>query len=233
MAIAILISVTILNIVLWAIMIFRFRKMFSTEKILEKARREMNHMVSDLDTATQRDIFLTSEASNRIKQQVEEADRQMNSIIKQYNEATNRLRSMIGEVNKIPAAKLPDEELNFRNIPITNGRTDYEYQKAGRNFTVLNSTIPSEKVEPKESSLKITKVMNDSDDYTSNPFMDNNSENKEFIPPPVFVASQKESKKNTMQKKVKTLYDEGYNIKQIAAEVSLSETEVQLILEML
>jgi len=215
LAIAILVSVTILNLVLWAIMLIRFRKMFSTDKILEKARSEMNHMVSDLNSTTDRDIFLTNEASARIKMQVEEADRQMNSIIKQYNDATNRLRSMISEVDKIPAPRKEPEQVVSVNLNNTNYRNTAasDYEKAGH-------------------SLKITRVVNEPDDYVSNPFMEPQKVTIPVTPVNSFVKSA-ESKKSTIQKTVKNLYDEGYDIKQIAQEISCSETEVQLILEML
>ena len=90
-------SFTVINIALWVILLIRFKKLFSTDSIVEKTRAQMNQMVADIDNTTDRDMFLVKESEKRIKQELAEADKKMEL----FKEATDRLRDMIAEADRI------------------------------------------------------------------------------------------------------------------------------------
>lgn len=90
-------SFTVINIALWVILLIRFKKLFSTDSIIEKTRSQMNQMVSDIDKTTDRNMFLVRESEKRIKDELAEADKKMEL----FKEATDRLRDMIAEADKI------------------------------------------------------------------------------------------------------------------------------------
>ena len=51
--------ICIINIVLWIILLIRFKKLFSTDKIIKTTTEKMNKLVMEIDNATERNIFLT------------------------------------------------------------------------------------------------------------------------------------------------------------------------------
>ena len=91
------ISVLFVNLILWAILLIRFKRIFSTDKIVEKTEQQLNHLIKEIDMAADRDTYLAKETSKRINNEIEEAERKMEL----FQEATNRLRDMIAEADKI------------------------------------------------------------------------------------------------------------------------------------
>ena len=91
------ISVCAVNLILWIIFLIRFKKIFSTDSIIEKTREQMNKFISDIDSATDRDVYLSGEASKRIQKLLDEEDKKL----EMFNEASSRLRDMIAEADRI------------------------------------------------------------------------------------------------------------------------------------
>lgn len=237
-------------------MLVRFKKLFSIDKILEKARDEMNKIVIDLDKVTERDIFLTSEATKRIQEQLKQADKQMED----FKEASNRLRNMIADVDKyVETAKMKKgqaENYTYSNNTRSNtakaaDNSIKNYLNAGKKFNAEKLTSRLHKdFEPgvsleeqkalqndemiftedgaayKEIPLIITNVMEDKPVVQKHNPVEQNI--FDFSQP----ARTQKSKQN-LSDKVKRLYTEGYDITDIAAELSCSVTEVQFIIDML
>ena len=91
------ISVLTLNIILWIVLLIRFKKLFSTDSIIEKTQEKLEHLIRDIDNAADRDTYLAKETTKRIQSMIEEADLKMEL----FREATQRLRDMIAEADRI------------------------------------------------------------------------------------------------------------------------------------
>ena len=201
------ISVLTFNLILWAVFFIRFKKIFSTDKIVEKTEQQLNHLIKEIDMAADRDTYLAKETSKRIKNEIEEAERKMEL----FQEATNRLRDMIAEADKInkvqkytikPAVD-PDAayELNIKN----------KKPEQGNLFEQNNETIVTpDGAALHEIPLVITKVYD---------------ENQNGL-------TEAEKKKN-MTHKVQRLFAEGYSAEDIAKKLDCSITEVQFIIDLL
>ena len=216
------ISVLTLNIILWIVLLIRFKKLFSTDKIIEKTEQNLNHLIKEIDMAADRDTYLAKETSKRIKNQIEDAERKMEL----FQEATNRLRDMIAEADKInkgqkytikPAVD-PDSayEVNISKSKPEQGnlfdQNDSVYTKpAGRKSIQKNETIITpDGAAYQEVPLIITKV------YDEKPH-----------------AQTEEEKKKSMALNVRSLYSEGMNAEEIAQKLNCSIPEVQFIIDML
>ena len=68
------ISVLTLNIILWIVLLIRFKKLFSTDSIIEKTQEKLEHLIRDIDNAADRDTYLAKETTKRIQSMIEEAD---------------------------------------------------------------------------------------------------------------------------------------------------------------
>lgn len=91
------ISVCAVNIILWIIFLARFKKIFSTDSIIDKTREQMNKFISDIDKATDRDVYLSGEAAKRIQKLLDEEEQKL----EMFNQASSRLRDMIAEADRI------------------------------------------------------------------------------------------------------------------------------------
>ena len=201
------ISVLFVNLILWAILLIRFKRLFSTDKIVEKTEQQLNHLIKEIDMAADRDTYLAKETSKRIKNQIEEAEQKMEL----FNQATNRLRDMIAEADKINKGQ------KYNIQPAVDPEAAYELNiknkkpEQGNLFEQNNETIVTpDGAAYQEVPLIITKVYDD-------------QPNK---------LSEAERKKN-MTATVQKLFAQGYSADEISQKLNCSITEVQFIIDLL
>ena len=201
------ISVLFVNLILWAILLIRFKRLFSTDKIVEKTEQQLNHLIKEIDMAADRDTYLAKETSKRIKNQIEEAEQKMEL----FNQATNRLRDMIAEADKINKGQ------KYNIQPAVDPEAAYELNiknkkpEQGNLFEQNNETIVTpDGAALHEIPLVITKVYDEKQNGLT----------------------EAEKKKN-MTHKVQRLFAEGYSAEDIAKKLDCSITEVQFIIDLL
>ena len=90
---------SIISVLIMIIILFKFKKLFSTDSIIEKTRDRMNKLIADINRNANNDIELLNESTRRIRVLLKDADEKMQS----FNEATERLREMIAETEKLAA----------------------------------------------------------------------------------------------------------------------------------
>ena len=216
------ISVLTLNIILWIVLLVRFKRLFSTEKIIEKTEQQINHLIKEIDIAADRDTYLAKETSKRIKNQIDEAEQKMEL----FKEATNRLRDMIAEADKInkgqkytiKPAEDPDAafEVNVKNTKPEQGNL---FEQNNDTYSNLKNKKSIKKDKPEitegdnsnhEIPLVITKVYDDQNNKMT----------------------ESEKKKN-LTTNVRRLFSEGMNPEDISKKLNCSITEIQFIIDML
>ena len=221
------ISVLLVNIILWIVFLVRFKNLFSTDGIIEKTEQKMNQFVHEIDLAADRDTYLAKETSNRIKSLLEEADRKMEL----FKEATSRLRDMIAEADRINKGKAytinpaltkpkidPDSAYEV-NIKPQQGSLFDQNEKPEKTNTYKPAVKPIQKNE--------TNVTEDGAAYHEIPLIIT----KVYDEEPKTMTSE-EIKKN-MNHLVRKLLDEGKNVEEIAKKLNCSITEIQFIIDML
>ena len=201
------ISVLFVNLILWAILLIRFKRLFSTDKIVEKTEQQLNHLIKEIDMAADRDTYLAKETSKRIKNRIEEAEQKMEL----FNQATNRLRDMIAEADKINKGQ------KYNIQPAVDPEAAYELNiknkkpEQGNLFEQNNETIVTpDGAAYQEVPLIITKVYDDQPN----------------------ILSEAERKKN-MTATVQKLFAQGYSADEISQKLNCSITEVQFIIDLL
>ena len=233
------ISVLTLNIILWIVLLVRFKKLFSTDNIIEETKKKYNEIVKEIDMAADRDTYLGRETTRRIQTAIDDAEKKM----EMFKEATDRLREMIAEADKINHGQVsqlsraikkaqtmeqqldPDMayELSFSNSQlhseVSNNKSnermksDDVYKKPQNYVSSIQKdqiNITPDGAAYKEIPLIITKVYDD--------------EPKKISP---------EDAKKNMSKQIKNMYDEGFSVEQIAKSLNCSVTEVQFTIDML
>lgn len=239
------VGLTFLNIVLWIVFFIRFKKIFSTDKIIENTRDQMNKMLKDIDSATDRDMYLARESTKKIKTLIEEADLRM----EKFAEASMRLKDMIAEIDKqtkmngrksavmdeyertqASRKKLinPQIEKYLQNSKMSNRNPDTSYELVQKDQPDLFSSedsssllkdetiITQDGAAFKEVPLIITDVY---EDKPNSPVIENSISN--------------EPKERSLKSRVSELYNQGYKSEEIAQALSCSITEVDFIIDML
>ena len=233
--------ICIINIILWVIFLVRFKKLFSTEKIIETTTEKMNKLVTEIDKATDRNLFLTDASTKKIQAALDEADRNMEL----FKEANKRLRDMISEAEKVskrnevrspiyePVREVLREDYHpqqktervvKKNIdaylqnsrPVIDSESTFELTKS-----VQQDLFEENKTDITDT---VTKITEDGAAYKEVPLIITRVYDEKPIP--------QENKKKNIKKAVQELYNNGLTVQQIANELSCSITEVQLIIDM-
>ena len=244
--------ICIINIILWVVFLVRFKKLFSTDKIINTTTEKMNKLVMEIDKATERNIFLTDASEKKIQKLLDEADKNMEL----FKEANRRLRDMISEAEKVskrseirspiyePVREVIREEIKpqpktervvKKNIDayLQNSRKVIDSEST---FKVVDSVQQDLFEESKDERNKrpeqpkvditdtVTTITEDGAAYKEVPLIITRVYDEKPVP--------KENKKKNLTKAVQELYNNGLTVQQIANELSCSITEVQLIIDM-
>jgi len=242
------IVLSLINIVLWLLFLIRFKKLFSTDKIIESTSKKMNKLVNDIDKTTKRDLFLSSESTKRMQAMLDEADAKMEL----FKEATQRLREMIAEADRI-SRKLPANNSIYNNVtevPFTADNNSNQKAKLTRknldSYLQNSSSVKKNTINPDNSYEVVSSQQGDlfNQDYEASPLHDSpmqvTQDGAAFKEVPLIITKvyDESPKKNTekskknLSKQVQELYNNGKTVEEIANELSCSRTEVQLVIDM-
>ncbi len=224
---------SIVSVLIMIIILFKFKKLFSTDSIIEKTRDRMNKLIADINRNANNDIELLNESTRRIRVLLKDADEKMQS----FNEATERLREMIAETEKVSKkskAKKIAESPIYSGIPKKNvqDKTKLKNHPYEKNFIDPNSSYEVKNNESlgslfDESDLILkdeTKVTAEGAAYKEVPLIitkvyDDN-------------ASVNVNSENSLSTKVSRMYANGMTVEEIALELDCSTSEVQFIIDM-
>ena len=215
-------SVLTVNLILWAILLIRFKRIFSTDKIVEKTEQQINHFIKEINKAADRDTFLAKETSKRIQNMLDEADQKMEL----FQQASSRLRDMIAEADKIlkgqkyTITQVVDPDAAYEvNISKTKPQQGNLFESAQDTYTNKKPVKSIQKNETivtpdgaafQEIPLIITKVYDE-------------QETKKL---------SKEEIKRRLPEFVRREFANGLTVEEIAAKFNCSITEVQFIIDM-
>ena len=220
------------NISLWIVFVVRFKKLFNTDSIIENTKESVNKILIDLNNNTTRNINLIEDRISKLKILLAEADKKIKLLSEQ----------------ELGNAALKD----FRNQVSSNSKTSYVAKHIadsyGKNKAKKNNSISA------ESSVVLTKTGENAvekQSFAQNTLFseDENSEKMidttatvnvtgtgasyaeiPVIAPKVFVSDKPVSTKNGLKQQIVDMFEKGYEIEQIASELSCSPLEVQFAL---
>lgn len=233
MAAYIALFIALVSLILMIVILVRFKKLFSTDAIIEKTKSQMNRVIMDVNNNANRDLELINESSRRLRALLNEADKKMES----FREATQLLRDTIAEAEKAGRGRSVKtafvESERFAEIkPVGQKAKKNPYidpdasYKVNKPSSIQQGSLfdePEEKsilkdetvVTPdgaayKEVPLIVTKVYDDSKDAVKN-----------------------QNPNSSLKEKVEKLFNQGMQVDDIAQELSCPASEVQFIIDML
>jgi hypothetical protein len=226
---AFVITIGILNIILWIIFLAKFKKLFSTDDVIQKARSEMNSMIMDINRNAERNITLIDDRIKQLKLVTAEADRRIalaqSEEVKQAS--AQALRNTIGKsgpVKNTPARRAAE---SYKKNAVSSSRSispDEAVQITGSGAAAaeIQNTLFSESA---ASAIAPSRVIVDGSDGTS--FAE-----VPVIEPKVYFSEKPLVPKKDFNEQVMQMYDTGLSVEVIAKELGHSTTEVQFVLDM-
>lgn len=213
------ITLSLINVCLLFVFLFKFKSLFTTDDIVEKTKQKINQIVGDVNQNAQRDIDLINHCQRQMRTLLKESEEKM----QEFQQATNLLRDMLAEIDRQGVNK---------NIQYTQ-KTNTIYNNSLTNqYTNVKSNVQNDFFS-KSSDVYTTK-----NDVYTRPLhkpniksVENRNEQPDLFSQQI---DQKPNKKvSNLNQKVEMLYNQGYTVEQIASELSCSVTEVQLIIDMI
>lgn len=228
MAAYIAIFLSLVCIILLSILLIRFKKLFSTDSIVEKTRMQMNKMITDINNNANRDMELINDSSRRVRALLSEADQKM----EQFKQATNRLRDMIAISEQMENQNIYKkvENPNVANIkPV--GQINLEQKNdETKNIAQINpenTFQPTSKIQIQQSLFDDeTIVTPEGAAYKEVPVITT----KIYDEKPIINKTEKNGRE--INDKILKLFNQGLEIEEIAKKLSCSITEVQYIIDM-
>jgi len=222
-----------ISIILMLVILIKFKKLFSTDHIIEKTKAQMNKVIIDVNNNANRDLELINESTRRTRALINEADKKMEI----FKEATQRLRDMIAEAEKVSrkstkSAIYSDIEglANIKPVGYKESKKE-TYIDPEATFEISKPVTHQASLfdEPVESSKSVikdeTKVTKDGAAYKEVPLIITKVYNDK--------AEEVKQSAQPLNEKVEKLFRQGMQIDDIAAELSCSISEVQFIIDML
>lgn len=223
------------------ILLIRFKKLFSTEAIIDKTRNQMNKMIADINNNAKRDIDLINDSSRRLRALLAESDQKM----EQFKLATDRLREMIAIAEKMEnqseISNYYAQNPNVSNIkPLGQKKNDlvknaYIKEKsqsidpnASYKVQKMQSSLFDEDNQSQETNIfkDEIKVTQDGAAYKEVPVITT----KIFDEKPIINKSEKNAR--YLNDNIKKLFNQGMQVEDIAKELSCSVAEVQFIIDL-
>ena len=236
MAAYLAIFLSLVSIILMIIILVRFKKLFSTDAIIDKTKSQMNRVIMDVNNNAKRDLELLNESSKRLRSLMEEADKNMEA----FREAAQLLRNLIAQAektsssgagkivyvdaNKATERKQTESKPKAKNNPYIDPNASYRINSvppaAGSQQSLFDDADTEEKTILKDETI----VTPDGAAYKEVPLIISKVYDDKVVNP---------KDNRSLKEKVEKLFNQGMQIDDIAAELSCSTSEVQFIIDML
>ena len=235
MAAYIALFISLVSLILMIVILIRFKKLFSTDSIIDKTKAQMNRVIMDVNANANRDMELINESSRRLRALLNEADKKMES----FREASQLLQNTIAEAEKSgKGGRQHTSAQSQPQKPLIDPDASFRVRTAPQSTSVQRSLFDDvEKEEEKPSIIKDeTIVTNDGAAYKEVPLF----KAKVYDEKAALVQKQKEALQQPDQKsekdikeKVERMFRQGMQIDAIAQELSCPTSEIQFIIDML
>lgn len=231
------IFLSVISILLMVVIIVRFKRLFSTEAIVEKVKSTMDRVIMDINNNANRDIDLINEKCREARALISSADKK----IEEFHQATELLRNTIAEAENAVGKKrrvFYDDSSNAQSSGVSPSVNQILKNQASNTYKKKPEISPDATFEIKskdeqngqpslfeeESILNdVTNVKQDGSAYKEVPLIAAKVYNDKKI---------EENKQDILKQKISKLFAQGMNAEDIALELSCSVSEVQFIIDM-
>lgn len=216
MQVFILVSLCVLNLVLWAVFFAKFKKLFTTDDEIKKARDQFELLVNDINKNTLTNIQLIDDKIEQLTELIAVADKRINLL---ENNKSLRL-SLSGETETVPSRRKSKQD-NIASTVI-DGDTAFELSLEGKKST---RKIQKELFDDtsKKSKKTVHKVDRNGNAYGDVP----------VVSPRIYMTDNPIQTKKDFRSEIARLNEAGFTVEEISKKLGKSTTEIQFVIDML
>ena len=200
----ILLVVCIVNIILWIVLFFHFKKLFSPNNLLQNVRREVEKLLIEIDRTADKDISVIEKRSKDLRDLIDKADSQI-ILAQKVQKEKLREKKVFNEIRKTYSTLENDEAVKV-DIDFDSYKIPMELQ-GKKNKDPEQPQLFEQAIQPFEHANQPIQAFEQSQQYSSNT-------------------------EQPVKEKVLELYRAGYSSDLISQSLDISVREIELIISM-
>ena len=123
-------GICVLNVILWIVFFVKFNRRFSTKKIVDQTRTEINELLKDLQRNTAGSIDLINSSIERLKRINAEADQKINQLNKKLELINSDISIKKGAEQLHNQINSTIKKTQNKGYPPVNSSLSYEVKKS-------------------------------------------------------------------------------------------------------
>lgn len=205
----------IFNILAWIVFLRNFKKLFTTEDVIEKAKSEINRIVIDLNANAERNISIIDDKINRLRALIAESDKKI-KLLEDINTKTAALNDFRVKMEKSAQKNISPEKNYLKTAEVSVSKNAENFPNGGQ--TTLFDEVSSLNEQVRAQNTDSSPI------YSS----------ERLASPSVSVlgTSLKAKSKPDLKDSIISLFDAGFSVEEIAARLNCSTTEVSFALSL-
>ena len=202
------IIIFVVNLILWIILFRKFKKQFSSDAILENIRLEIDKLLTEINRETDRDLTLVDGKIAELKKVMEDAERRINLALTEENKKQNEKKVL--------------SHIKNRKIGVNFSTVGSQNKSAEQYLDFIDESVSASPV--------VVETRNE-------PVVEKSEEEHVAVPekkPELHISYSDNPVKveKSLRGKVLDLWKLGFTAEIIAEKLSVSITEIQMIIEM-
>lgn len=196
------------NLILWIFLFRKFKKQFSSDAILENIRLEIDKLLTEINRETDRDLTLVDGKIAELKKVMEDAERRINLAIAEENKKQNEKKVL--------------SHIKNRKIGVNFSTVGSQNKSAEQYLDFIDESVSASPV--------VVETRNE-------PLVEKTEKERAAVQPekPELHISYSDNPvkvEKSLRGKVLELWGQGFTAEIIAERLSVSITEIQMIIEM-
>ncbi len=225
----VIVFLCIFNVVMWIVFLRNFKKLFTTDNIIEETKAEYNKLVQDFNKNTDTNLTILDDRIRTLKALVAEADKKirlLNEIEKKGYAASALSAAISGAKVSSQNKKAADAYTKSKSARSINPESSYGI--TGKARAVEQGTLfdePSQGAFSGASPIDTRVTVN----------VNSRGESWAEVPvvvPEVYMSEKPVFRKKDKKSEIVSMYDSGMSVEDIALELMLTDTEVQFALSL-
>lgn len=218
-------SMCVINLLLWLVFFIKFKKLFTTDNEIQKARDQYELLINDINRNTLNNINLIEDKIQEMNDLVQIVDRRLAAIQNDESFITSK-QGLAAQRPLKPASKSASSKKASAAKTVIDQDAAFEVNinlKKSRKKLQADLFEEEKPVSKKTKDRSVHVVDTQGNAYGEVP----------VISPKIYMSDNPIAAKKTFQDEVKKMYNAGYTVEQISRELNKSTTEVQFIIDML
>ncbi|WP_407436162.1 hypothetical protein [Treponema sp.] len=225
MQVFIVVSMCVINLILWIVFFSKFKSLFTTDDEIQKTRAQYNLLIHDINQNVADNIDLIDAKISELNDVIEIANRRLSAVNSEQEFSKNKKAA----ITKYNSGSSVDAGTKRRTSRVSNYARDVIDQDAAfevnvnlkKGKKVQGELFEESSVPKRRSSIHV--VDKEGNVYGEVP----------VVSPKIYMSDHPIKPKKNFQDAVKDLYDRGYTVEQISSELNKSMIEVQFVIDML